>query len=103
MQSFNHRGIYLIVYKHAHGLGSRGEAHGFLIQMRLEKTQFVAPAIRRVEKFAVVVFCAKDCDFHRLISASHFAPITAADFDANIELRPVRDCIVTAGFINSIA
>ena len=66
MQSRNHRGIYLIVYKQAHGLGSRGEAHGFLIQVRLEKPQFVERAICRVEKFAVVFFCAEDCDFHRL-------------------------------------
>jgi hypothetical protein len=64
MQFPNHRGIYLIVYKHAHGLGARGEAYGFLIQMRLEKTQFVARAICRVEKFAVVVLCAKDGYFH---------------------------------------
>src|SRR6266496_2916491 len=71
MQSFNHRGVHLIVYKHAHGLGSRREAHGFLIQMRLEKTEFMTRAIRRAEKFAVVFFCAEDCDFHRLISASH--------------------------------
>ena len=64
MQCRNHRGIYLIVYKHAHRFGSRGEAHSFLIQMRLEKTQFVTRAIRRAEKFAVVVLCAKDGYFH---------------------------------------
>jgi hypothetical protein len=68
MQSRNHRGIYLIVYKNAHRLGSRGEAYGFLIQMRLEKTQFMKRAICRVEKFAVVFFYAEDCDIHRSIS-----------------------------------
>src|SRR5437879_4021706 len=26
-------------------------------------------SIRRTEKFAVVFFCAEDCDFHKLISA----------------------------------
>src|SRR5437667_5634758 len=63
MQSRNHRGIYLIVYKQAHGLGSRGEARGFLIQVRLEKPQFVERAICRVEKFAVVFFALKIATF----------------------------------------
>ena len=66
MQPRNHRGIYLIVYKHAHGLGSRGEPHGFLTQMRLKKPQFVMRSIRRVEKFEVVFFCAKNGYLHYL-------------------------------------
>ena len=85
MQSFNHRGVYLIVYKHAHGLGSRGEAHSFLTQMWLEKTQFMARAIRRVEKFAVVFFCAEDCDIHRSISAIGLAITTEVKIDRDCE------------------
>src|SRR6266446_10239288 len=85
MQSFNHRGIYLIVYKHARGLGSRGEADGFLIQMRLEKTQFVERAICRVKKFAIVFFYAEDCDVHRLISAIGLATTTEVKLGSNCE------------------
>src|SRR5436190_18677999 len=97
MQSFNHRGIYLIVYKHARGLGSRGEADGFLIQMRLEKTQFVERAICRVKKFAIVFFYAEDCDVHRLISAIGLATTNRGEtwqqlrIDAHFFIRALAD------------
>jgi len=96
MRSFNHRGIYLIVYKHAHGLGSRGEAHSFLTQMWLEKTQFMARAIRRVEKFAIVFFYTEDCDIYRSISAIGLAitievKLTRLRIDALFFIRALAD------------
>jgi hypothetical protein len=65
-------------------LGPRGEAHGFLIQMRLEKTQFVERVICRVEKFAVVFFYAEDCDIHGSIPAIRIA--------ISIEVKLGSDC-----------
>jgi hypothetical protein len=59
----------MIVHKHAYGIEPCSETNGLLIQMRLEKPQMVTRSIRCAEKFAVVFFCAEDCDFHRLISA----------------------------------
>ena len=75
-QSRNHFGVHLIVHKHAYRVKFTGESYSFLIQVRLEKTQFMKRAIRRVEKFAVVFFYAEDCDIHRSISAIGLAITT---------------------------
>src|SRR4029077_7030301 len=63
----------MIVHKHAYGIEPRSETNSLLIQMRLEKPQMVTRSIRPGEKFAIVFFCTKDCDSHRLISAIRLA------------------------------
>ena len=80
-----HRSVHLIIDKDTDGFESRSEAYGFLIQMRLEKTQFVKRAICRVKKFAVVFFCTEDCDVHRLISAIGLATTTEVKLGSNCE------------------
>jgi hypothetical protein len=72
--------------QHADGSEVGGESHSFLVQVRLEEVNLVTHPVCRAEKFTVVIFCAKDGDFHYSQPLSPTCPLQWTHKTANLIL-----------------